>query len=64
MKTPMNKLLKRLETTYREIEDALSELPNYGGECHDGHDDTVQIVHNGDFDEIFTYCTECGGSKV
>jgi hypothetical protein len=60
----MNKLLERLKQTYESIEDALSELPNYGGECHEDHEGTVQIIHNGDFDEIHTFCTECGGYKV
>ena len=51
----------RLENT---ILDKISALPNYGGECHcDGN--RFQTIHNGNlFDEIMSYCLECGGLKV
>jgi hypothetical protein len=61
----MNKLLRKMEAAQKAVEDRLSTLWNYGGECHSNHDaETVQFIHSGDFDEIHTFCTGCGGYKV
>lgn len=63
-KTDLTMLVSRMELAADEVETALSELPNYGGECHEDHDETVKLIHEGNFDEIHTFCCECGGYKV
>jgi len=66
-KTRLEKLVNKLSILEKQIEIALSELDNYGGECHcDKYGElNVKIVHQGSmFDEIITYCAYCGGIVV
>lgn len=64
-KINIQRLLKARQQTDKELENAISKLDNYGGECHcDRENGTTDIIHHGEFDEIFTYCLACGGVLV
>lgn len=42
----------------------LEKLYNFGGDCDCDYEDregTVNIIHNGEWNENFDYCVICGG---
>ena len=48
-----------------EIEHELEKLKNYGDECNCECDSTLKLIFDtGEWDEIHTYCTNCGGYVV
>jgi hypothetical protein len=50
--------------TDAQIINKLEKLPNWGGECDcpfNEREDTVSLVHHGEWDETFEYCETCGG---
>ena len=61
----LQKLAQQRNDKEEELHDALSKLDNYGGECHcERKEGTADLIHKGDFDEVFTYCLSCGGVVV
>jgi len=60
----MELLVKQYVKAEKELEDALSELPGAGGECHCPLDNRaiVRTIFEGEFPEITTWCVNCGGA--
>jgi hypothetical protein len=58
--------IKQLARQYfkleEQIRDGLGKLKNDGNECDCDDCDKIQFIHDGNhFDEIESYCLNCGG---
>lgn len=63
MKKEMNRLIEIYSKTEDKILDELSKLKNWSSECDCERDEreTIKFIHEGQFDEVMTYCVTCGG---
>ncbi|MCP3684437.1 MAG: hypothetical protein GY861_17295 [bacterium] len=59
----IEKAVDNFNKAEKELEEALMKLENYGQECNCSGDDTIEMLHYGNWTEIQTFCTECGGVK-
>jgi len=61
----MMKKTKELVDNYLKTEQLLLNelkiLKNWGTDCDCEERYELSLIHHGNFDEIFTYCLECGG---
>lgn len=61
----LTELINKQGKLEQEIWDIISELPNFSGECNCKHKDkdneSIDLVHYGEWKEIMTYCLKCGG---
>lgn len=57
----LQRLVDRYYVTEEEIDIALTELRNYGGECNCDNKVVFKQIIEGDFDEVLKTCLKCGG---
>ena len=61
----INKKIEELSKLYFETEEKLlneiSKLERFSDECNCDNKEKIQFIHNGNFDEIQTFCLNCGG---
>lgn len=69
MRTKQQKKVDKAVARYIKVEKALlgelANLKNWGGDCNcEIMGEKIKIIHEGNFDEIITYCINCGGWVV
>ncbi len=55
-------LAKKYSEAETELEKELSKLENYGTICNCDCEEVINIVFEGEYLEVHTYCLNCGGT--
>jgi len=61
MKRIISNLVKEYNKVEKKIGRELEKLKNYGEKCECEDENSIDLIFGGDWNEIHTYCLECGG---